>query len=171
MDAREYLARKGLDSDRDAERPTTLEEKSWARAREAGDHRPRSGTPHDWEDWERHHDDLADGAETLQQKINREAHRRLLEHPTTEDAQEHADRSGIALARDVGGNTSAPPVSTAAPSEPRLALLVLAVLVPPLAVGLVRQPTKRIWLSLLLTLLGWMPGALYAWRLVTRSSR
>ncbi|WP_416137436.1 YqaE/Pmp3 family membrane protein [Halomonas sp. HK25] len=171
MDAREYLARKGLDGDREVERPTTLEEKAWARAREAGDHRPRAGTPHDWEDWERHHDALADGAETLQQKINREAHRRLLEHPTPEGAGEHPDRSGTALARDAGGNSSAPPASAAAPSESRAALLVLAVLVPPLAVGLIRQPMERIWFCLLLTLLGWVPGVIFALRLVARGSR
>ncbi len=60
MDAREYLARKGLDGERDKERPNTLEEKAWYRAREAGDHRPRAGTPHDWEDWERYHETLAE---------------------------------------------------------------------------------------------------------------
>ncbi|MBE0489758.1 MAG: YqaE/Pmp3 family membrane protein [Halomonas sp.] len=171
MDAREYLARKGLEGDRDAERPTTLEEKAWARAREAGDHRPRAGTPHDWEDWEHHHDALADGAETLQQKINREAHRRLLEHPTPGSAEAHPDRSSIALARDAGGDGSVPPASRVAPLEPRTALLALGVLVPPLAVGLDRQPSGRIWLCLLLTLLGWVPGMIYALRLVTRRAR
>ncbi|MFN2331736.1 MAG: YqaE/Pmp3 family membrane protein [Halomonas sp.] len=169
MDAREYLARKGLDGDRDAERPTTLEEKSWARAREAGDRRPRAGTPHDWEDWERHHDDLADGAERLQQKINREAHLRLLEHPDPDVAEEHPERKNTNLGRDVGGD--AVPSAAAASPEPRTALLLLTLLVPPLAVGLVRQPTKRVWLCLLLTLLGWLPGVLYAWRLVVRRSR
>lgn len=158
MDAREYLARKGLDGDREAERPTTLEEKAWARAREAGDHRPRAGTPHDWEDWEHHHEALAEGAKTLQQKINREAHRRLLEHP---------DHSGIRPVRD----ESVPPASTVAPTVPRQARLALAVLMPPLAVGLVRQPAKRIWLCVLLTLMGWVPGVLYALRLVTRAPR
>lgn len=169
MDAREYLARKGLDGDRDAERPTTLEEKSWARAREAGDHRPRAGTPHDWEDWERHHNDLADGAETLQQKINRDAHLRLLEHPDPDVAKDHPERKTINLGRDVSG--TAAPSATAVSPEPRTALLMLAVLVPPLAVGLNRQPTKRVWLCLLLTLLGWVPGVLYAWRQVSSRSR
>ena len=50
MDAREYLARKGLDGSRDEPRPNSLEEKAWERARQSGDQQPRAGTPHDWED-------------------------------------------------------------------------------------------------------------------------
>ena len=170
MDAREYLAKKGLDGDRDAERPTTLEEKAWARAREAGDHRPRSGTPHDWEDWERHHDELAEGAETLQQKIDREAHRRLLEHPEAEDVEDAPGRSDAASAREAGDAAAPDAAAPAVPAAagPRTALLTLAVLMPPLAVGLARAPTGRIWRCLLLTLLGWVPGVLYARRLLNR---
>jgi uncharacterized membrane protein YqaE (UPF0057 family) len=167
MDAREYLARKGLDGDRDTERPTTLEEKAWARAREAGDHRPRSGTPHDWEEWERHHDTLADGAETLQQKIDRKAHRRLLEHPAPEGIDAHEARG----TRPPGEEDVAPSPTAPAQGEPRTALLALAVLMPPLAAGLVRGPAGRVWRCLLLTLLGWVPGVLYARRLVTRRTR
>ena len=44
MDAREYLNRKGVGLDRDPDRPNTLEEKAWERARGAGSHRPNSGT-------------------------------------------------------------------------------------------------------------------------------
>ncbi|MCA1773384.1 MAG: YqaE/Pmp3 family membrane protein, partial [Halomonas sp.] len=76
MDAREYLNRKGVSLDRDADRPNTLEEKSWERAREAGHQRPKVGTPHDWEEWERYHDDLAHDADALAQKIDKEAHRK-----------------------------------------------------------------------------------------------
>lgn len=36
MDAREYLNRKGVPLDRDADRPNTLEEKAWERARGLG---------------------------------------------------------------------------------------------------------------------------------------
>lgn len=72
MDAREDMAKKGIGGGRDEERPNTLEEKAWARAREAGDHRPRAGTPHDWEDWERHHDELAEGVErSIRRSITR----------------------------------------------------------------------------------------------------
>ena len=39
MDAREYLNRKGVGLDRDPDRPNTLEEKAWERARGAGSHR------------------------------------------------------------------------------------------------------------------------------------
>lgn len=74
MDARQYLAKKGIDLDKDEEKPNTLEELAWSRAIEAGQHRPRSGTPHDWEDWSRYHESLADGAEELGQKIDPKAH-------------------------------------------------------------------------------------------------
>ncbi|MCS2609905.1 YqaE/Pmp3 family membrane protein [Halomonas dongshanensis] len=76
MDAREYLNRKGVGQEREQDRPNTLEEKAWERARGSGDQRPKAGTPHDWEDWERFHADLAAGAKTLEQKIDKEAHRR-----------------------------------------------------------------------------------------------
>ncbi|WP_458525487.1 hypothetical protein [Onishia taeanensis] len=74
MDARQYLAKKGIELDREEEKPHTLEELAWSRAREAGQHRPRSGTPHDWEDWSRYHESLADGADRLEQKIDSTAH-------------------------------------------------------------------------------------------------
>jgi uncharacterized membrane protein YqaE (UPF0057 family) len=42
-------------------------------------------------------------------------------------------------------------------------LLILSVLVPPLAVFLKeRQINSRFWLSLLLTLLFWLPGVIYS---------
>ncbi len=162
MDAREYLARKGLDGDRERERPTTLEEKAWARARESGDHRPRAGTPHDWEEWERYHDELAEDAGTLEQKIDHEAHQRFLEH---RDDREHQARGGVEQFDPRAAVNAEPPT---APAEPRTALLALAVLMPPLAVGLSRAPAASVWLSLLLTLLGWVPGVVHALRLVSR---
>ncbi len=88
MDAREYLNRKGVGLEREPERPNTLEEKAWERARGSGNQRPKAGTPHDWEDWERFHDDLTEGVETLEQKINKEAHRKALAR-----AQEKAEAS------------------------------------------------------------------------------
>ena len=92
MDAREYLNRKGVGLDRDPGRPNTLEEKAWERARGSGHQRPKSGTPHDWEDWERYHDDLAEGAETLEQKIDKEAHR-LAQERAAKAAAEPASSS------------------------------------------------------------------------------
>lgn len=75
MDARDYLAKKGITLDKqDQDKPLTLEEMAWSRAREAGQHRPRSGTPYDWEDWERYHDELAEDADKLTQKIDPQAH-------------------------------------------------------------------------------------------------
>lgn len=87
MDAREYLAKKGVILDKDEDKPHTLEELAWSRAREAGQHRPRSGTPHDWEDWERYHGTLAEGAEELGQKIDPEA------RPHDQDEEEVAPTS------------------------------------------------------------------------------
>lgn len=75
MDARDYLARKGLVLEKDEDKPQTLEELAWSRAIEAGSHRPRSGTPHDWEDWERYHGKLAEGSDKLTRKIDTRARR------------------------------------------------------------------------------------------------
>lgn len=74
MDARDYLARKGIELDREEDRPQTLDELAWSRAREAGSRPPRSGTPHDWEDWERYHDQLAENSDSIAQKIDQRAH-------------------------------------------------------------------------------------------------
>jgi uncharacterized membrane protein YqaE (UPF0057 family) len=164
MDAREYMARKGIEQRRDQERPNTLEEKAWSRAREAGDHRPRVGTPHDWEDWERHHVDLAEGAEAIVQKIDHEAHSALVHErggsavqqftpPATEDPEPRHHDAG----------------QSHRTSEPRLALFLLAVLMPPLAVALGNGGGRRTAMTLLLTLLGWLPGVGHAlWWLRTK---
>ncbi|MDN3555447.1 YqaE/Pmp3 family membrane protein [Halomonas maura] len=159
MDAREYLARKGLDGERDRERPNTLEEKAWSRAREASDHRPRAGTPHDWEDWERYHEVLAEGAESLQQKIDQEAHRRARER-AGRAAVETCAPAAASPALEAGSAARSRPV----PTEVRLALLAMAVLMPPLAVGLAQGGGRRVAINLLLTLLGWLPGVVHAWR-------
>lgn len=171
MDAREYLNRKGVGIERDPERPNTLEEKAWERARGAGSQRPKSGTPHDWEDWERYHDDLADGAETLEQKIDKEAHQKALakEKQQAQAAVEHftptvqTNEANSALKHQ----TQSPIASGAAPASPQptsvlFAYRALAVLLPPLAVGLTEGGAKRVALSAVLTLLGWLPGVVHA---------
>lgn len=165
MDAREYLARQGIELDRDNERPNTLEEKAWSRAREAGDHRPRAGTPHDWEDWERHHEDLAAGAERIQQKIDHEAHRQALD-------QQDGDGDGVGHFTPAAGDRLIVGQSVAAdertddsrlPSDrPSPLLMLSAVLLPPLSVWLAHGSVKRIVINLVLTLLGWLPGVLHA---------
>lgn len=175
MDAREYLNRKGVSIDRDPDRPNTLEEKAWERARGSGQRRPKSGTPHDWEDWERHHDDLADGAETLEQKIDKEAHRLAKAR-----AEKAADAS---IASAVEHFTPAPAVPAsptsvdltekvmAEPAALTFAYHALAVLLPPLAVGLTEGGSRRVMLSMALTLLGWVPGIIYAFLWVARRHR
>lgn len=173
MDAREYLNRKGVGLDRDPDRPNTLEEKAWERARGAGQQRPKSGTPHDWEDWERHHDDLAEGAETLEQKIDKEAHRVAQERAAKEAGQAGTDsvqhfttppqvESANQTTAPKGGPAQQAEQTVAEPGALKIAYHALALLLPPLAVGLTLGGGKRVGLALLLTLAGWLPGAVYA---------
>lgn len=182
MDAREYLARKGLDGERDKERPNTLEEKAWYRARESGDHRPRAGTPHDWEDWERYHETLAEGADALEQKIDHEAHQRALEHEEREGAQAQGSQSDGSVGHftppaaapaepDASAARAAEPeeepasqrsASVSTRPEPFAAVMILAVLLPPLALALAGAGGRRVVLALVLWLLGWLPGVAYA---------
>lgn len=170
MDAREYLARKRLSGERDEERPNTLEEKAWSRAREAGEHRPHAGTPHDWEDWERFHDELAEGASELEQKIDHEAHRKALEHESSCGVEHFtpAAGDGARVDRAAGGSGHD---ETPTPPEPRATLLALALLIPPLAVALSRGGGGRVALNLLLTLLGWLPGVGHALWWLRRQGR
>lgn len=185
MDAREYLARKGLNGERDQERPNTLEEKAWSRAREAGDHRPHAGTPHDWQDWERHHAELADSARAIDQKIDINAHRQHLHRESSEDGGQGDDAelalpaSGVEMydpgqsghEQDASDAEEPEALVEALPEHSRLALFALAVLLPPLALGLAGAHGKRLLLSGLLTLLGWLPGVCHAvWWLKRRSS-
>ncbi|GGC98568.1 YqaE/Pmp3 family membrane protein [Vreelandella lutescens] len=182
MDAREYLNRKGVGIERDPDRPNTLEEKAWERARGSGHQRPKSGTPHDWEDWERHHDDLAEGAETLEQKIDKEAHRKALEREKAQAAQakaavEHytpppiqadtavnaAEAEEVTAVEDKTPSSSRAATELAAePDTLKLAYRALAVLLPPLAVGLTEGGAQRVLISAVLTLIGWLPGVIYA---------
>ncbi|MGQ4880451.1 YqaE/Pmp3 family membrane protein [Billgrantia sp. LNSP4103-1] len=175
MDAREYLAKKGLDGNRDEDRPNTLEEKAWERARQSGGRQPHAGTPYDWEDWERYHDALAEGAETIEQKIDREAHRR-----THALAEEGGDGGGAVqqfepvrespLSSGHSDHAAMPSGQQAwqASAALRLSFKLLAILLPPLAVGLAQGGARRVAVSLLLTLLGWVPGCLYAWSWLKR---
>ncbi|ALM53085.1 YqaE/Pmp3 family membrane protein [Halomonas huangheensis] len=190
MDAREYLARKGLDGQRDKEKPTTLEEKAWDRARGSHDHRPRAGTPHDWEDWEQYHELLAEGADQIEQKVDHDAHRQAAEpsgdaavgHFTPESDEQQASRTPDSSRSSSGTEKASSSVETSAgraemsssstgasvagalmasPGS-RLALMVLTVLMPPLAVAVSGGGAGRTLLSLLLTLLGWVPGVFFA---------
>ncbi|MGR4067593.1 YqaE/Pmp3 family membrane protein [Halomonas sp. LR3S48] len=165
MDAREYLARKGLDGRRDEERPNTLEEKAWERARQAGGHQPHAGTPYDWEDWQRYHEELAEGAETIDQKIDHEAHRQGRESAPTEHETNAAVQEYVPPA-DASPVPSIPAWQESAAL--RFSYKALAVLLPPLAVGLAQGGGGRVIVCLFLTLLGWVPGCLYAWSWLNR---
>ncbi|HCR98106.1 MULTISPECIES: YqaE/Pmp3 family membrane protein [Halomonas] len=187
MDAREYLNRKGVGVERESDRPNTLEEKSWERARGAGEQRPKSGTPHDWEDWERYHDELAKDASELEQKIDKQAHRKeTLEatpaeqahvavehftppkpssapHPHVANPDAQVVRPDITLSEP--HSSADQPSARRADSEPgalKAAYLALAVLLPPLALGLTGAGGTRLLIGIVLTLLGWLPGVIYA---------
>ncbi|MCB8890161.1 YqaE/Pmp3 family membrane protein [Vreelandella malpeensis] len=170
MDAREYMTRKGVGVERDPDRPNTLEEKAWARARGAGGDRPKSGTPHDWEDWERYHGELADAADTLEQKIDKQAHRKARERgERAAPAAPATSKQGAVGHFTPPARSAAPQVETPAASPVgqdsaglKAAYAALAVLLPPLGVGLAGAGSRRIAIALVLTLLGWLPGALYA---------
>lgn len=181
MDAREYLSRKGVALDRDPDRPNTLEEKAWERARGAGDHRPITGTPHDWEDWERYHDELAEDAASLEQKIDKQAHRQAEQPPAAVPESEPESNEPApdpepaqASASAAVGHFTPPAPGQAAeldmpavPAEDEPAVLnvayaALAVLFPPLAVGLSGGGGQRVAISIALTLLLWVPGIIYA---------
>lgn len=166
MDAREYLNRKGVPLDRDADRPNTLEEKAWERARGAGHERPKSGTPHDWEEWERYHGDLAPDADEITQKIDKEAHRKATAAkedspkatPPVDDSVEH-----FTPEKNTQATQSAEPLPlTAMPSSVKAAYFALAVLFPPLAVALTGGGARRIVIATLLTLCAWLPGVIFA---------
>lgn len=186
MDAREYMSRQGIASGRDPDRPNTLEEKAWERAREAGQHRPTTGTPHDWEDWERYHELLADDSASIEQKIDRQTHREQEQAPAADDrdagqggadarpasaAVEHftppARDTSSAHEASSGNNPNSGPATAAAsvieePAVLRFAHAALAVFCPPLAVGLSGGGSQRVAVSLVLTLLLWVPGVIHA---------
>ncbi|XKH59171.1 YqaE/Pmp3 family membrane protein [Halomonas sediminis] len=182
MDAREYLNRKGVPLDRDPDKPNTLEEKAWERARGAGHERPKVGTPHDWEEWERHHEDLAEGSESLEQKIDKQAHRQATEHASGQAKPEagkleenrpeagKSETSGSGVehftpppkAKKVDAPPAAEPPSSPATPALKTAYYVLAVLLPPLALALSGAGGRRIALGVLLTLAGWLPGVILA---------
>lgn len=184
MDAREYLNRKGVGLDKEPDKPNTLEEKAWERARGSGHQRPKSGTPFDWEEWERHHSDLAADAESLEQKIDKEAHRKALEKEKQDKALKKAQDSASETPSGQGGvshfdpSSSAQPASgqslsagaqdpapvQAMPGAVKTAYMALAVLMPPLAVGLSGGQARRVVIAAVLTLLLWVPGVVYAAR-------
>jgi uncharacterized membrane protein YqaE (UPF0057 family) len=175
MDARRYLAQKGLDGKAASLPQRTLEEKAWARARKSGQRRPRAGTPHDWEDWERYHEELADGAEQMVQKVDSEEHSLSLPASAQQDDADTGGEASFSPApNEPGASSPEIPSSDDASHEERpraqpfAAFVALAVVFPPLAVGLSGGGARRVAISLLLTLLGWLPGIGYALYWLTR---
>ena len=58
--------------------------------------------------------------------------------------------------------------AVAAASRPGLGTLIAAVLLPPLAIFLVRGLGPAFWIGVLATLIGWVPGVLFALLVVLR---
>lgn len=58
-------------------------------------------------------------------------------------------------------------IQGSAASSTNILLIILAILIPPLAVGLYEGITNRFWISLLLTILFFLPGMIYALLVVT----
>jgi uncharacterized membrane protein YqaE (UPF0057 family) len=50
----------------------------------------------------------------------------------------------------------------------KLLLVILCILLPPLAVGLQVGLTMHFWISIVLTLLGWLPGVIHGLIVVLR---
>lgn len=46
--------------------------------------------------------------------------------------------------------------------------IVLAIILPPLAVGLRRGLSGSFWLNVLLTIIGWVPGVIHAFIVLSR---
>ncbi|MGS2743380.1 YqaE/Pmp3 family membrane protein [Halomonas sp. LS-001] len=187
MDAREYLSRQGVGLDKDPDKPNTLEEKAWDRARGSGQQRPKSGTPHDWEEWERYHGDLASEADTLEQKIDKDAHRETVEKDkpqkksvsathdapseakTTHESVSYFDptdagNASVESARDDSFSDEILPPFPRMSGQLKAAYIALAFLLPPLAVGLAGGNARRVGITCLLTVLLWLPGVIYAVR-------
>ncbi|WP_245590641.1 YqaE/Pmp3 family membrane protein [Adhaeribacter aquaticus] len=60
-------------------------------------------------------------------------------------------------------------ITESAAKSTNILLVILAILIPPLAVGLYEGITNRFWISLLLTLLLLLPGIIYSLLVVTGS--
>lgn len=84
MNARDYMAKHNLAQGKDSaeEHPQSLEEKAWKRALEAAEHGPTSGTPFDWEDWERYHETLGKDAKQVGMKADK---KRVKNAPQSDD--------------------------------------------------------------------------------------
>ena len=191
MDAREYLSRQGVSLDRDPDKPNTLEEKAWDRARGAGHQRPKSGTPYDWEEWERYHGDLAGDANTLEQKIDKDAHQETRQGDQQQTEKEPGTHHTPAEAKrcDKSVGYFDPVTATATRTELssadspsgearsslqdmsgllKVAYIVLSFLLPPLAVGLAGGNARRVGMTCVLTMVLWFPGVIYAVRWLLR---
>jgi len=57
---------------------------------------------------------------------------------------------------------------TVSPPEDEVLLVILAILLPPLAVYMLEGLTDYFWIDLILTILGWLPGVIFALYLILR---
>ncbi|KAG2363969.1 hypothetical protein BDR07DRAFT_1402915 [Suillus spraguei] len=56
-------------------------------------------------------------------------------------------------------------------STPNVILYFVALVLPPVAVFFKRGCTADFWINICLTILGWIPGILHAWYIISRSER
>ena len=54
------------------------------------------------------------------------------------------------------------------PEDDEVLLVILAILLPPLAVYMLEGLTDYFWIDLILTILGWVPGVIFALYLILR---
>ncbi|KZP23441.1 UPF0057-domain-containing protein [Athelia psychrophila] len=66
------------------------------------------------------------------------------------------------------------PVATTAPHRKQVSsthdvcLYIFAILVPPIAVFFKRGCAADFWINICLTILGWIPGVIHAWWVISR---
>lgn len=71
-------------------------------------------------------------------------------------------RKSIRSHRKAARNNSAASASASASAESKLLFVILAIFIPPLAVGLLYGISTEFWISLILTLLFFIPGMIYS---------
>ncbi|MES2799332.1 MAG: YqaE/Pmp3 family membrane protein [Bacteroidota bacterium] len=90
------------------------------------------------------------------------------EVPTSSSAIIKEDKDAVVVTTDVKKKNAVKMSNKSmGASAPTIVLIILAILLPPLAVGIYEGITTRFWISLLLTLLFWLPGVIYAILVVT----
>lgn len=78
-------------------------------------------------------------------------------------------KNSIAVNTSKENNIISSSASSSGASVPQWLLIVFAIILPPLAIGLMYGIIDKFWISCLLTLLFWIPGVIYAIYWVTKN--